>query len=69
MTDNHEARVAAIKAGSVWGGTGLSYVLQFLGFGSWGDFAAFCASIYSLILISEWLWKKLKGRKAGKGKP
>ena len=29
-----------------------------LGVASWSDFAAFCASIYSLMLIGEWLWKR-----------
>ena len=30
-----------------------------LGIGSWSDVAAILAALYSLMLISEWLWKKL----------
>lgn len=30
-----------------------------VGFTSWTDVAAFLAAVYSLILIGEWLWKKL----------
>lgn len=52
-----------VKAGVAWGGTGLSYVLQWLGFGSWGDFAAFVASIYSLLLIGDWFYRKWKGKR------
>lgn len=25
----------------------------------WSDFAAMCATIYTLLMISEWLWKKI----------
>lgn len=70
MTDsNHEAKMAAVKAGAAWTGTGLSYYLERVGFNDWGDVAAFLAACYSLILIGEWVWKKLKGRRAAKGKP
>ena len=34
-----------------------------LGIGSWSDLAAALAALYSLILICEWLWKKLRNRK------
>lgn len=52
----------AVKAAAAWGGYSVSQVLSFFGFHSWGDFAAFCAAVYSLILIGEWLWKKWKAR-------
>lgn len=29
------------------------------GFSSWTDFAAFLGCIYSALLISEWVWKKV----------
>lgn len=34
-----------------------------LGIASWSDVAAALAALYSLILICEWLWKKLRNRK------
>lgn len=37
------------KLATVWAAVGIS---------SWSDFAAFAASIYSCVLIGEWLWKK-----------
>jgi hypothetical protein len=30
-----------------------------VGFTSWTDVAAFLAAIYSLLLIAEWVWKKV----------
>ena len=30
-----------------------------VGYTSWADVAAFLAAIYSLLLIGEWLWKKI----------
>lgn len=41
---------AAAKVASVWAATL---------FTSWADVAAFLAAIYSLLLIGEWLWKRL----------
>lgn len=70
MSDpNHDVKVAAVKATAAWTGTGLSFYLEKLGFNDWGDVAAFLAACYSLILIGEWLWKKLKGRTPRKGRP
>lgn len=62
----HEVLVnasAPAKAGVAWGGTGIGYLLQKAGLNGWGDFAAMCASIYSLLLIGDWLYKKWKGRR------
>lgn len=45
------------------GGVGLATRIASLwalvGITSWADFAAFVAAIYSLLLIGEWLWKRL----------
>lgn len=41
---------SAAKVASVWVATL---------FTSWADVAAFLAAIYSLLLIGEWLWKKV----------
>ena len=39
-----------IKIASAWALVGIT---------SWADFAAFVAAIYTLILLGEWVWKKL----------
>jgi hypothetical protein len=57
LTDPQTAKVA-----TAWGGYSVSQLLSFFGFHSWGDFAAFLAAVYSLILIGEWCWKKWKAR-------
>lgn len=69
MTDSHDGKVATLKAATAWGGAGISYYLEKVGFNDWGDVAAFLAACYSLILIGEWVWKKFKGRRARKGRP
>lgn len=38
-----------VKLVTVWGAVGIT---------SWADFASFLAALYSLLLISEWVWKK-----------
>lgn len=61
MTDT---RADFIKAITAWGGVGLSKWLTSIGVTSWGDFSALCASILSLLLIADWVWKKVrKGRR------
>ena len=40
----------AVKILTAWAAT--------LGLSTWSDLAALLAAIYSLILISEWFWKK-----------
>lgn len=39
----------AARVGSLWSLVGIT---------SWADLAGFTATIYSLILIGEWLWKR-----------
>lgn len=39
-----------LKVVTVW--------LAALGITSWGEFAAMCAAVYSMLLILEWCWKK-----------
>jgi hypothetical protein len=58
--DHHDSR---IKAAAAWGGVGVSKILEAIGIASWGDFAAMCAALYSLLLIFEWGWKKWKGHR------
>lgn len=33
-------------------------ILAAIGISSWGDFAAFCGAMWTLLLIGEWVWKK-----------
>jgi hypothetical protein len=48
------------KAASAWGGVAVAKMLDALGVHGWGDAAAMVATVYSLILIGEWMWKKTK---------
>jgi hypothetical protein len=47
------------KAGVSWVGVGLAK----LGIHTWSDAAAVVATVYTLLLIGEWAWKKWKARK------
>lgn len=51
----HDTKTSIVKAASAWGAVALAEV----GINSWGDFGAFLASIYTLMLIGEWLWKRI----------
>lgn len=55
-----DGQVGSMKAATAWGATGVSIWLERIGVTSWGDVAAMLAALYSLLLIIEWLWKKLK---------
>lgn len=50
----HDTRAGVLKAGLAWIGVALSH----LGIHTWSDVAAVLASIYSLILICDWLYKR-----------
>ncbi|SNR73879.1 hypothetical protein SAMN05192560_0788 [Methylobacillus rhizosphaerae] len=54
--DNTEISHPVIKVISVWAAVGIT---------SWADFAAFLAAVYSLILICEWVWKKVQSLRNG----
>lgn len=41
MNDHSDAKLAALKLVSAWGGTGLSYYLEKVGFRDWGDVRRF----------------------------
>lgn len=57
MNDQQEHPV--VKAGIAWLGVGLSH----LGINTWSDAAAVAATVYTLILIADWGWKKWRGRR------
>lgn len=55
-----DGQVAAAKAGGAWTATGVAWWLEAIGIQSWGDLAAMLAAFYSLLLICEWVWKRIK---------
>lgn len=48
--DQKEGLISGAKLTSVWAMVGIT---------SWADFAAFMAAMYSLLLVGEFVWKKL----------
>lgn len=48
--DQKEGLIAGTKLFSVWAAVGIT---------SWADFAAFMAAMYSLLLVCEFVWKKM----------
>jgi hypothetical protein len=48
--DNNEISMPVTKVVSLWAVIGVT---------SWTDAAAFAGFAYSMILIGEWLWKKI----------
>ena len=51
MKDHVSVDHPVLKLATAW--------LAAVGVGSWSDFAALCAATYSVILIGEWLWKRV----------
>jgi hypothetical protein len=45
---------------------GASAVTVFLGVQSWADWASFAAFVYTMILIGEWVWKKVRAWRNGR---
>lgn len=58
MSEPIETHATVAKAATAWGGVGLAN----LGIHNWSDAAAVVATIYTLILICEWCWKKFLRR-------
>ena len=52
--NDHTVSAPGLKIATAWAGVGIT---------SWSDAAAAAATLYTTILIGEWLWKKIKGRK------
>lgn len=55
-----ETQIATAKVVTIWSTVGVAESLNKIGINDWGDFAAMCAALYSVILIVEWVYKKLK---------
>ena len=54
---------------TVWSGVGIAEFLQQLGITSWADAAAAAACMYSMLLIVEWLYKKIPSFRQRTSKP
>jgi hypothetical protein len=63
MPPGPDQDAVAVKAITVWGGVGVSKWLSAIGINNWGDFAAAVASVWTVLLIADWLWKKWKKRR------
>lgn len=50
---SHEVAAPGIKIVSAWAAVGIT---------SWADAASFVAFCYTMLLIAEWAWKKIKAR-------
>lgn len=50
MNDQSSIAAAITKAASAWAAVGIT---------SWSSLASFLASCYTLVLIGEWIWKRL----------
>lgn len=48
-----QAKIDTAKAGSAWLGVGLASSTD------WAQIASMLAALYTLLLIVEWLWRKL----------
>lgn len=55
-----DTKASAAKAGVAWTGVYLAK----LGITTWSDIAALLAAIYSLLLIGEWVYRRVLKRKA-----
>ena len=55
MIDEPNTAASAAKAGAVWAGVAVGHSTL-----SWAELASILASVYSMLLIVDWLWKKAK---------
>lgn len=56
----HDTSTMAIKASISWFGV----LLANLGIERWSDVAAFLASVYTLALLFEWAYRRIKGHRS-----
>ena len=52
----NDTSVMVVRASVSWFGVALSY----LGVAHWSDAAAFLASVYTLVMLGEWAYKRLR---------
>lgn len=48
---------------AAWSGVGLAQFLNSIGIHTWGDFAAMCAALLSIVTLADWAWKKWRARR------
>lgn len=51
--NDHEAKATTMKLTLAWLGVTFSWTF------TWAEFAAMLAAIYTILLIFEWIWKKV----------
>lgn len=51
----HDTKTSIVKGSSAW----IAVFVADIGINSWGDAAAMLAALYSILLIFEWLWKRI----------
>ena len=57
MSDDHNTvAMPVLKIVTAWAAA--------YGLTSWGDVASFLAACYTMLLIIEWVWKKLRSKPA-----
>lgn len=56
LYDSNDVQSAGVKVALSW----LGVLLAHLGIHGWGDLAAMVATVYTLMLIGEWLFKKFR---------
>lgn len=54
-----DTRAQVTHAGVAWSAVGVSHAMEYVGIHSWGEAAAALATIYSALLIVEWVWKRI----------
>jgi O-antigen/teichoic acid export membrane protein len=50
MNPPEEIQNQVVKVASAWG---------VIAFTSWAEFAAFLGALYTMVLLTEWFWKKM----------
>jgi hypothetical protein len=61
----HDAPHSLVHPILAWGAVTVSKLLETFGIHAWSDVAAMLASVYSLFLIADWLYKRWKQYRMG----
>lgn len=57
MSEEQTVATPVLKIATAWAAAGVT---------SWADFASALAAVYTLLLITEWVWKKVANYRAKK---
>jgi ABC-type phosphate/phosphonate transport system permease subunit len=63
MTEQHEARTVVLKIGGTWGVTGIAKWFAAAGITSWSDVSAIAATIVSIVIVVDYVWKWCRRRR------